>query len=126
MHMGSGDTIMFYFERYGRGIGQRAEFVRRVTRAIAAAQSMQDMTADPTPPAAPAPKKPRLEGREQKGAELRKLLREVSHMRWQDRNQAARAKLEAAATGGKVAGKKTISNRAGEMADLLFIQSGRA
>ena len=123
MHMGSGDTIMFYFERYGRGIGQRAEFVRRVTRAIAAAQSMHDMAADPTPPAAPALKKPRLEGREQKGAELRKLLREVSHLRWQDRNQAARERLEAAAT-GKVAGKKTISNRAGEMADVLFKVGG--
>ena len=123
--MSSGDTVMFYFERTGRGMAQRTAFAQRLTRVVAAVQQLHDTpatVADP-PPAAPTPKKPRLEPREQQGAKLRKLLQEVSHLRWADRNQAARERLESAAT-GKVAGRKTISNRSGEMADLLFKVGG--
>ena len=64
-------------------------------------------------------KKRRVEGREQKGAALRVLLREVSKLKSAHKMQAARDMLASAET-GKVAGKTTVKARAGEMADLLF------
>jgi hypothetical protein len=53
------------------------------------------------------------------GSELREIMREVSKLRAADKTRAAQAKLESAAT-GNAAGKRITSQRAGEMADLLF------
>jgi hypothetical protein len=55
----------------------------------------------------------------QQGSELREIMREVSKLRAALKPRAAQAKLESAET-GKVAGKRITSQRAREMADLLF------
>eukprot|EP00966_Prymnesium_polylepis_P003670 84101-Prymnesium_polylepis.1 len=104
---------------------QRAEFQRRVNLAANASQRAADVlpSAKPTDEQPFAPKKPRVETRAQKGAELRSLLREVSKLKHAHKVEAAQAKLSSAQT-GKVAGKQTVVNRAGELANVLFTVGG--
>ena len=133
VHTFGGDTLMLYFERKGHGMLQRSEFMRRLNAAVAAAQIAQDEAAEAvagrmaaeeqSSTAAPAPKKPRLAAREEQGAQLRKLLREVADLKHTHKIADAQAKL-AAAESGEAVGKRTIRNRSGEMADVLFKAGG--
>jgi len=63
-----------------------------------------------------------VETRVRQGAELRELMREVSKLKSAGKMEAAREQLAAAA--GNAAGPKTIQNRAGEVADVLFKAGG--
>eukprot|EP00966_Prymnesium_polylepis_P220221 5094633-Prymnesium_polylepis.1 len=124
LHMRDGATRVYYFQRTGRGIQQRGEFERRVNVAGNAAQRASDEPSEkPSEEQPSAAKKPRVETRAQKGAELRALLREVSKLKQAHKVEAAREKLASAET-GRAAGKSTIKARAGEMANVLFTAGG--
>ena len=135
LYTSEGGCLKFFFPRTGRGIALRAECERRVNAAAVAAQREEDAAAhraaDVPParsaseqlPAAPASKKARVELRVAKGAALRSVLREVASLKNDHKMTEAQEKLAGAAT-GKVAGKRTISNRATELADLLFKAGG--
>jgi hypothetical protein len=139
VYLSNGDSRVFFFERTGQGVALRSQFERPLNDAVEASQKERDdaelrrpaQTADAEQPAAPAEgsaagssqKKRRVETRDQKGAELRAVLRDVTRLRYEHKQDAASEKLESVRT-GEVAGQRTISNRSREVADVLFKAGG--